>query len=78
MLKVLKDNRSAKGKARWAAWRAAQAAALPPEEVERKERHRKYHQKWLASLTPEQLKDRIEGKRERQRRRKRKMARAAE
>jgi hypothetical protein len=56
-------------KAYWIAFRAAQAANLPPKEVERKERHRKYHNTWLASLTPEQLRRRTEEKRRRKRER---------
>jgi hypothetical protein len=66
------DNRSAKGKARWAAWRAEQAKTLPPEVVEKKERHRGYHQKWLASLTPELRQRRTEEKHRRQRERQKK------
>jgi hypothetical protein len=69
MLEVLKKKENLKLKAQWAAWRAARALTLPPEEVERKERHRKYHEKWLASLTPEQVKRRTEEKRERKRKR---------
>jgi hypothetical protein len=70
MLEVLKNKRgNPKLKAQWAAWREQRALTLPPEEVERKERHRKYHQKWLDSLTPEQLNRRTEEKRERKRER---------
>jgi hypothetical protein len=66
---VLKKKDNPKIKARWAAWRAARALTLPPEEVERKERHRKYHQKWLARLTPEQIKHRIKDQRRRKQQR---------
>ena len=64
-----KKRDSPKGKAYWVAWREQRADKLPPEEVERKERHRKYHEKWLASLSPEQLQRRTEEKRQRTRQR---------
>ena len=71
MLEVSKKKKTnPKLKAYWAARRAAQAARLPPEEAQWKDRHRKYHNTWLASLTPEELKQRAEGRRERARQRK--------
>ena len=79
MLEVLKrkDGRTKAQLARWAAFRAAQRATLPAEEVERKKRLRKSQAKWLASLTPEQIKHRMKGKRDRQRERNRRKAKAA-
>ena len=65
MLDEPKKKGNLKLKAQWATWRAERALKLPPEVVEKKDRHRKYHQKWLASLTPEKLKRRTEEKRRR-------------
>jgi hypothetical protein len=84
LLEILKkkSGRGANTKARLIAWRAKQRAILPPEEFERRQRHSKSQQEWLARQTPEYRERRAEGKRERQRRRhqerKKKKAKAAE
>jgi hypothetical protein len=47
-------------KARWAAWRAAQADTLTMGDLAIREDRRKRQAKWWANLSPEKFKDQIE------------------
>jgi hypothetical protein len=56
-------------KARWAAWRAAQADTLTMGDLAIREDRRKRQAKWWANLSPEKFKDQIEKKDVRRRKR---------